>query len=144
MGNQALLACGIAAGPVFTLAYLLEGASRVDYKPFRHPVSSLSLGRAGWVQTVNFLFVGLLSLILAVGLWHVGPSRWGPLLMGTWAVGLLGAGVFQTDPVSGYPPGTPDHLQGHTRAGALHDLFSLIGFLALRTPIAMTSGAASR
>ncbi|MEU8682119.1 DUF998 domain-containing protein [Streptomyces sp. NPDC048611] len=131
MGNQVLLACGIAAGPVFTLAYLLEGASRVHYQPFRHPVSSLSLGRAGWAQTANFLFAGLLSLIFAVGLWHNGPSRWGALLMGTWAVGLLGAGAFRTDPVSGYPPGTPDQLQGHSRAGALHDLFSLIGFLAL-------------
>jgi hypothetical protein len=131
MGNQVLLACGIAAGPVFTLAYLLAGTSRVDYQPFRHPVSSLSLGRAGWAQTVNFLFVGLLSLIFAVGLWHNGPSRWGALLMGIWAVGLLGAGAFRTDPVSGYPPGTPDQLQGHSRVGALHDLFSLIGFLAL-------------
>lgn len=70
MGNQALVACGMAAGPVFTLAYLLEGASRVDYRPFRHPVSSLSLGRGGWAQTVNFLVPGLLSLIFAVGLWQ--------------------------------------------------------------------------
>ncbi|AJF63309.1 DUF998 domain-containing protein [Streptomyces vietnamensis] len=131
MGNQALLACGMAAGPVFTLAYLLEGATRVDYKPFRHPVSSLSLGRGGWTQTVNFLVAGLLSLAFVVGLWHAGPSRWGALLIATWAVGLLGAGAFRTDPVSGYPPGTPDQLQRHTRTGALHDLFSLIGFLAL-------------
>ncbi|MGW0730525.1 DUF998 domain-containing protein [Streptomyces mirabilis] len=121
----------MAAGPVFTVAYLLEGASRVDYQPFRHPVSSLSLGRAGWAQTANFLLTGLLSLIFAVGLWRVGPSHWGALLIGVWAVGLLGAGAFRTDPVSGYPPGTTDQLQHHTRAGALHDLFSLIGFLAL-------------
>ncbi|MFF0429505.1 DUF998 domain-containing protein [Streptomyces sp. NPDC004520] len=131
MGNQALLACGAAVGPVFTLAYLLEGAGRADYKPFRHPVSSLSLGRGGWVQTVNFLVAGSLSLIFAVGLWRVGPSHWGALLIATWAVGLLGAGAFRTDPVSGYPPGTPDQLQRPSRAGALHDLLSLVGFLAL-------------
>jgi multidrug transporter EmrE-like cation transporter len=131
MGNQVLLACGMAAGPVFTVAYLLEGVRRVDYKPFRHPVSSLSLGRDGWAQTVNFIVAGLLSLMFAVGLWRVGPSHWGALLIGTWAVGLLGAGVFRTDPVSGYPPGTPDQLQRHTHAGALHDMLSLIGFLAL-------------
>ncbi|NEB21385.1 DUF998 domain-containing protein [Streptomyces coelicoflavus] len=131
MRNQVLLACGMAAGPLFTVAYLLQGASRVGYRPFRHPVSSLAFSRAGWVQTVNFLLAGLLSLIFAVGLWRVGPSRWGALLISAWAVGLLGAGAFRTDPVSGYPPGTPDQLQRHTRAGALHDLFSLIGFLAL-------------
>lgn len=131
MGNHVLLACGVAAGPLFTVAYLLEGAGRASYRPFRHPISSLTLGRAGWAQTANFLFAGLLSLIFAVGLWRTGPSGWGALLVGAWAVGLLGAGAFRTDPVSGYPPGTPDQLQHHTRAGALHDLLSLIGFLAL-------------
>ncbi|MES5824686.1 DUF998 domain-containing protein [Streptomyces sp. RG80] len=131
MGNQTLLACGMAAGPLFTVAYLLEGAGRVGYKPFRHPVSSLSLGPAGWAQTVNFLSTGLLSLIFAVGLWRAGPSHWGALLIGVWAIGLLGAGACRTDPVSGYPVGTPDQLQHPTRAGTLHDLFSLIGFLAL-------------
>lgn len=47
MGNQALLVCGMAAGPLFTLAYVVEGATRADCKPLRHPVSSLALGRAG-------------------------------------------------------------------------------------------------
>lgn len=94
MGNQVLLACGMAAGPLFTVAYLLQGASRVGYRPFRHPVSSLAFGRAGWVQTVNFLLAGLLPLVFAVGLWRVGFSRWGALLIGAWAVGLLGAGAF--------------------------------------------------
>ncbi|MER6976501.1 DUF998 domain-containing protein [Streptomyces carpinensis] len=131
MGNQVLLACGMAAGPLFTIAYLLEGAGRPDYTPFRHPVSSLALGRTGWAQTVNFLCAGSLSLIFAVGLWRVGPSRWGAVLIGVWAVGLLGAGACRTDPVGGYPPGTPDQLPHPTRTGALHDLCSLIGFLAL-------------
>jgi hypothetical protein len=52
-------------------------------------------------------------------------------LVGLWAVGLLGAGIFVTDPLSGYPPGTPDRLPQHTWHGTLHDLFSLIGFVAL-------------
>lgn len=103
----------------------------MDYKAARHPVSSFVLGRAGCAQTVSFLFAGLLPLIFAVGLWRVGPSRWGALLIGVWAVGLLGAGAFRTDPVSGYPPGTPDQFQRPTRAGALHDLLSFLGFVAL-------------
>ncbi|MFI1443213.1 DUF998 domain-containing protein [Streptomyces fructofermentans] len=131
MGDQTLLACGMAAGPLFTAAYLLEGASRAGYKPIRHPVSSLALGPAGWTQSVNFLSTGLLSLLFAVGLWRAGPTHGGALLIGVWAVGLLGAGAFRTDPVSGYPVGAPDQLQHPTRIGALHDLFSLIAFLAL-------------
>ena len=35
------------------------------------------------------------------------------------------------DPVSGYPPGTSDQLAQHIRHGALHDFFSLPGFVAL-------------
>ncbi|GAA2082292.1 DUF998 domain-containing protein [Streptomyces albiaxialis] len=137
MPNQVLLALGMAAGSLFTLTYLLDGAGRAGragragYKPVRHPVSSLTLGRPGWVQTANFLLAGTLTLLFAVGLWRAGPSRWGALLVGVWAVGLLGAGAFRTDPVSGYPPGTPDRLRHPTRVGTLHDSFSLAGFLGL-------------
>jgi hypothetical protein len=45
-------------------------------------------------------------------------------------VGLLGAGVFVTDPVSGFPVGTPA-TSDYTTSGALHDGFSLPAFLAL-------------
>ena len=45
--------------------------------------------------------------------------------------GLLGAGVFVTDPVSCYPPGAPDRLSGYSWHGALHDLFSGPAFVAL-------------
>ncbi|NGO40947.1 DUF998 domain-containing protein [Streptomyces ureilyticus] len=131
MGNQLLLACGVLAGPLFTATYLLAGATRADYKSLRHPISSLTLGHARWAQTVNFLCTGLLSLASAAGLWQVGPSRWGALLIGVWGIGLLGAGTFRTDPVRGYPPDTPDQLLRPTRAGTLHDLLSLIAFLAL-------------
>ena len=45
-------------------------------------------------------------------------------------MGLLGAGAFTTSPVSGYPIGTPAAVE-YSTAGALHDAFSLPGFLAL-------------
>ncbi|MEV3988335.1 DUF998 domain-containing protein [Streptomyces sp. NPDC049837] len=131
MDDHILLGCGVAAGPLFTAAYLLAGAGRRDYASLRHPISSLALGPAGWTQTMSFISAGLLSLALSVGLWRVGASRCGALLVGIWAIGLMGAGVFRTDPVRGYPPGTPDRPRRHTLAGALHDLFSLVAFLAL-------------
>lgn len=135
MKTKILLACGVVAGPLFVGTFLVEGASRAGYDPLRHPVSSLALGNHGWMQTANFLVAGLLTTGFAVGLRRtLGPpkgSRWGPLLVGAWAVGLLGAGIFVTDPVSGYPVGTTDQLVRHTWHGALHDLFSLPGFVAL-------------
>jgi multidrug transporter EmrE-like cation transporter len=53
------------------------------------------------------------------------------LVIGVWAIGLSCAGIFRTDPVSGYPPGAPAELQHPTPAGSLHDLVSLTAFFAL-------------
>jgi hypothetical protein len=137
--TRALLAGGVIAGPVFTLAWIVEGATRADYNPVRHPVSSLALGAYGWTQIVTFIVTGLLSMGLAIGLWRAlrpwGGSTWGPLLVGAYGLGLVGAGVFVTDPVSGYPPGTPDQLTGYSGLPALlHDVFSIPVFVGL--PIA--------
>jgi hypothetical membrane protein len=133
--TKTLLACGVIAGSLFVLVFLVEGASRANYDPLRHPVSSLALGDSGWVQVTNFVVAGLLMLAFAVGLRRAfrppEGSTWGPLLVGVWAIGLIGAGIFPTDPVSGYPPGTPNQLPGYSWHGALHDLFSIPGFVAL-------------
>jgi hypothetical membrane protein len=135
MKTRTLLACGVIAGPLFVGAFLLEGATRADYDPLRHPVSSLALGDLGWTQTANFIVAGLLTLAFSIGLRRAlrpgKGSTWGPLMVGVWAIGLIGAGIFPTDPVSGYPPGAPDRLSGYSWHGALHDGFSLPAFLAL-------------
>jgi hypothetical membrane protein len=132
--TRTLLTCGAIAGPLFTVAWLIEGATRADYSPLRHPVSSLALGEFGWTQVANFVVTGLLTLAFAVGLRRalrpLGGSTWGPLLVAAYAIGLIGAGLFLTDPVSGCPPGTPDMLE-YSVNGALHDLFSALTFLGL-------------
>ncbi|WP_067825948.1 DUF998 domain-containing protein [Actinomadura kijaniata] len=129
------LRCGVLAGPLFTLAHLLEAFTRDAYDPLRHPVSSLALGPHGWMQTLNFLVTGSLTLLFAFGIRRasgpVGGSFWGPLLVGVWGVGLLGAGIFLTDPVNGYPPGSPDLLPSPTVHGVWHDGLSLMGFVSL-------------
>lgn len=139
MTTRRLLACGAVAGPLFVAAFLVEGVTRADYDPLRHPVSSLALGDLGWTQVANFVVTGLLMLGFAVGLRRALRPRcgstWGPLLVGGYAIGLIGAGIFVTDPVSGYPPGTPDRLDGYSGVpAALHDLFSILVFVGL--PIA--------
>jgi hypothetical protein len=123
----------VVAGPLFVLVFLIEGAMTPDYDPVRHPVSSLALGPFGWTQTLNFIFVGLLTLAFAVGLvrLHGARHKVGGILVGIWGVGLIGAGAFVTDPVSGYPPGTPSTPLEATTSGTLHDLFSVAAFFAL-------------
>jgi len=63
-----LLACGAIAGPLFTLGWAIEGATRTFYSALRHPVSSLELGDFGWTQVANFIVAGLLTLAFAIGL----------------------------------------------------------------------------
>jgi hypothetical protein len=133
--TRRLLRCGVAAGPVFVAVFLLEGAVRDGYRPLRHPVSSLALGSRGWIQTGNFVVAGTLFLAGAAGLARAGDpaasSRVAPALIGAAGAGLIGSAVFTTDPVSGYPPGTPDALTRPSHAGAAHNLAAVPVFLGL-------------
>jgi Protein of unknown function (DUF998) len=133
--TRALLRCGVAAGPVFVAAYLLEGAVRDGYRPLRHPVSSLALGPRGWIQTANFAVAGTLFLAGAAGLARAGDrvasGRAAPALVGAAGAGLIGSAVFTTDPVSGYPPGTHDALTQPSRTGTAHNLAAVPVFVGL-------------
>jgi hypothetical protein len=130
---KALIRCGVIAGPLFVATFLVEGALKPNYDPVRHPVSSLALGPYGWTQAANFILAGLLTLAFAVGLLGLPGVRQtiGAVLVGVWAIGLIGAGIFVTDPVSGYPPGTPPTPVEATTAGMLHDAFSVPAFFGL-------------
>jgi hypothetical protein len=76
-----------------------------------------------------------LFLAGAAGLARAGDpaasSRVAPALIGAAGAGLIGSAVFTTDPVSGYPPGTPDALTRPSQAGALHNLAAVPVFLGL-------------
>jgi Protein of unknown function (DUF998) len=132
--TRRLLRCGVAAGPVFVAVFLAEGAVRDGYRPLRHPVSSLALGPRGWIQAGNFAVAGTLFLAGAAGLARAGDpaaSRAAPALIGAAGAGLIGSAVVTTDPVSGYPPGTPDALTRPTRAGIAHNLAAVPVFAGL-------------
>jgi hypothetical protein len=139
--RRSLLRGGLCAGPTFVAVFTLDGATRAGYVPARHPVSSLALGRRGWLQTGNFAMTGLLYLAGAAGLSRTrDPSMTrlaGPALIGAAAAGIAAAAVFRTDPVSGYPPGTPDTPTERSTAGTVHDLVSIPTFLGL--PLAATA-----
>ena len=131
---KALCVCGVVAGPLFTVAWIVEGATRVNYDPLRCPISSLSIGDAGWMQIATFIITGLLVLAFAIGLRSAlrpSGSVWGPALVGLAGIGLIGAGIFVTDPLNGYPPGTPLIPTERTIHGILHDLFAIPFFLGL-------------
>jgi hypothetical protein len=133
--TRGLLRCGVIAGPAFVAVFLAEGAVRDGYQPLRHPVSSLALGSRGWIQAANFAVAGTLVLAGAAGLARAGDPAAGrraaPILIGAAGAGLIGSAAFTTDPVSGYPPGSPDLPAEPSRAGAAHNLTAIPVFLGL-------------
>jgi hypothetical protein len=132
--TRRLLRCGQVAGPIFAAVFGLEGAVRDGYRPLRHPVSSLALGTRGWVQTANFAVTGTLFLAGAAGLARAGDpaaSRATRALIGAAGAGLIASAAFRTDPVSGYPPGSPDAPAHPSRTGTAHNLAAIPVFLGL-------------
>jgi Protein of unknown function (DUF998) len=133
---KALVLCGVLAGPIYVIVGGAQAMLREGFDPRRHALSLLSNGSLGWIQIANFPITGSLVLAGSVGLKRVlvsGPGRtWGPLLLGIYGLGLVGAAFFSADPAHGFPPGTPP---GQPRTvstqGLLHFVCGGVGFLGL-------------
>lgn len=131
--TRRLLACGIAAGPIYLAVVAAQVVTRDGFDPTRHPLSLLSLGPGGWLQIANFIVSGVLFVAGAVGMRRamtVGIGRtWVPRLIGVFGFSSVWAGVFVADPMDGFPTtvGTPDP----TVHGILHSIAPVLAFLAL-------------
>ncbi len=131
--TKKLLISGIIAGPLFTLSWLIAGATREGYSQLRHPISSLSIGNLGWTQITTFLVVGTLLFGFAIALKRIaiaqGLSVAGAHIIAFCALGLIGAGLFVSDPLSGYPSGLHTLRENRSLSGILHDMFSAFLFI---------------
>ena len=102
----------------------------------RHDLSLLSNGDLGWIQIASFVVTGLLAIAAAVGMRRAlksGPGRtWGPLLLGIFGLGYIGAGLFVPDPMNGFPPGTPNGMPSSVSWHSwMHLVSGSLAFLAL-------------
>jgi hypothetical membrane protein len=133
---------GITGPVLFTLGFLAqEQLRRGEYDPVSELVSALEAGTYGWIQQVNFVVLGVLTMIFAVGL-HRGlaPSRAGIVgpvaLFISGAANVLGA-IFPLREDAGgatYDPG------GHQVAGILFFASSFIALIALSRRCAADPG----
>ena len=132
--QTACLVCGIVAGPLFFAIFSIAGFLP-EYDPLRHPISSLEFGPDGWVQSLNFILTGILVTLFGWGvrapIRRLGGGRTVPILLIVVGIGLIGAGFFDPDPLSGYPPGPPPTALNASLHRVLHDLFSTPVFTAL-------------
>jgi len=127
-----LMICSGIGAFLFTAVYLLEGATRPGYNAAFQPVSSLSLGPGGWVQQVNFVVFGILTLLSAAG-WYrlLRPEKFAIVMLflqSLAGLALIGAGFFSLDPFPGYPPGVV--LAAPTLHGTIHTICAWVIILS--------------
>jgi hypothetical protein len=131
---EILLLGGVIGPALFILVFLIEEAVRPGYPSWKYYVSQLGTGPGGWVQDLNFVQCGLASLGFAVALrllFRGGKAAiGGPALLALYALAMLVAGVFPTDPTLGYPPGT-SRPATPTLHGMLHGLAGAVVFTVL-------------
>ena len=136
--TKGLLICGITIAPLFFAVVFLQSVTRAGFDIRRAPLSILSLGDLGWIQIANFIITGVLALACAIGMRRaIAGSKggtWGPLLIATYGLGLILAGIFHPDPGYGFPPGSGapvamlPRMSGHA---TLHSVGFLIVVLSL-------------
>lgn len=127
-----LLACGVLAGPLYISIALIQMVVREGFNPLRHSWSLLSNGDLGWIQILNFIITGLLTIAAAIGMHKVlkGKGRtWATYLLCLYGISLVAAGIFVADPVNGFPVGSPVAATMST-SGLLHLISGSLGFFA--------------
>lgn len=117
-----LALAGIVAPFMLGLADIIAALSSPEYDWARDSISSLALTPMGWLQTIGFLFSGLLVEVFVVGLFLSIRRRWGfGFSIGVlvcFGFGLLLIGAFQTD-----PSGAPDTIEG-----TIHSITAIVVF----------------
>lgn len=139
--TRSMLGWGILAGPLYLVTGLLLAVTRDGFNLGEHALSLLMLGDDGWIQRTNLLVSGLVCAVAAIGFHRAmnrtaTQSRWAPLLVAGFALGLVGSGTFAPDPVGGFPPGAESEP---TISGLLHLGFGAFQFVCLTAACLVTA-----
>ncbi|HUI70053.1 MAG TPA: DUF998 domain-containing protein [Spirochaetia bacterium] len=136
--TRALLICGTITGPLFFGVAIIQALTRPGYNIRLNAISQLSLGDLGWIQITSFLLTGVLAIACAVGVRRLLKGKragtWGAILIGTFGLGLLVAGICPPDPGFGFPPGAPAGptmpMSGHAGLHSLGFFLSMLSLIA--------------
>ncbi|KGI67424.1 DUF998 domain-containing protein [Mycolicibacterium rufum] len=133
--TKSLLGYGVLAGPFYVIVAAAQAVLRDGYDPTRHSVSQLANGDFGWIQVVNFVATGAMTIAAAVGIGRALPTgraaRWATVLLCGYGAGLVAAAGLRADPSDGFPPGTPRGVGPMSRHGTGHLLVAGLGFACL-------------
>lgn len=140
--TRSLLSFGVLVGPFYLALGVGQGLVRDGFSFARHPLSVLANGPGGWVQTANFVVSALMVLAAVAGIARAGAerSRGMRAALVVYALGMIAAAIFPTDPIDGFPPGTPLGIPTTmSTSGLVHLIAGAVTFIAMA--IACWAGA---
>jgi len=93
---------GASGSILFNIVYFAFGAITPNYDELRQPIGNLELASHGWIQSANFIALGIFVALFAIGLRKELAGGFGatmlPLLHFLTAFGLILMGVFIHEP----------------------------------------------
>jgi len=132
--TRSLLGYLALAGPFYVLVSLVQALTRSGFSLTRDEWSLLALGHFGWIQVVNLVMTGAMTIAGGIGVRRaLGRSAdagvWAPRLLVGYGVALIAAGIFRADPADGFPPGSASSASSQISWHAtLHILSGSVGF----------------
>ncbi|GAA5148922.1 hypothetical protein GCM10025768_11360 [Microbacterium pseudoresistens] len=125
-----MLGWGAVAGPFYLVFGVILALTRQGFDLSRHALSLLTLGEAGWLQTVNFILTGIMVIVAGWGLRRAidGRGRSAGTLVIVAGAAIALAGIFRPDPAGGFPAGA---ASGMSVGGVIHLALGAVEFIAL-------------
>jgi hypothetical membrane protein len=128
--TRSMLGWGVVAGPFYLVFGLALALTRPGFDLRRDALSLLLIGDVGWLQWLNLVLSGLMTVVAAIGLLRTPDwSRTAAALVGLYGACLVLSAVFPPDATKDFPPGAGGGQ--FTTAGLLHFVFGGVGFLSI-------------
>jgi len=100
--HKFLLCCGLIGSILFIALYFIEAALAEGYSSYRQAISDLEKVKYGWMQSANFIQLGVFICLFAAGLKLELKNGllafWLPFFQCLVALGLILSGLFIHDP----------------------------------------------
>ena len=138
--NNWLIGCGTIGPMIFVIVFLIEDFTRVGFNPIRNLVSQLSLGDGGWINIINLILFGALTILFSLGIrsqsGESGKGIASPTLFMVLGCALILGGIFVIDPGLGYPPNSKPAF---SMAGLVHQIAGLVIFVSFAANCLVTA-----
>ncbi len=128
--TRSMLGWGVVAGPFYLIFGLILALTRPGFDLGRDALSLLLIGDLGWLQWLNLVLAGLMTIVAAIGLRRTPEwSRTAAALVGVYGLCLVLSAIFPPDATENFPPGAGGGE--FTTPGLLHFVFGGLGFLSV-------------